>query len=362
MEGTSTLADALLDDLDDLSDVEEETYEEEDVSMQQEMVPESLSSQYDWWPRHQKRLLDDPELQKHVLVIRNIMDAKSKRANTTTDQQQQQQQQREEDHKLLVKSNEYLLAAANDLNTEHTSLCAAYEPKFPELEELVPDATQYVNAVRCIGNESDLTSKAVNDSLNGFLSNHQIITLSVAGSTSAGRPLTELELQRVDQIATYMEEIMAIRELLTQHIEQQMESTCPNMTALIGPSTSAKLLSLTGGLPALAKIPACNLQVLGQVKQSRNGMVSSSSSMATPHQGVLVQADLVQCCPRHLQPKVLKMVAAKLALAIRCDFVNADAGRTCTAASGRLFREQIEKKFVQLQEPDKAPVLKALPK
>jgi RNA processing factor Prp31 len=63
-----------------------------------------------------------------------------------------------------------------------------------------------------------------------------------------------------------------------------------------------------------------------------------------------------------MRSKALKLVAAKLALAIRCDFVNVDTGRPRTADPGRAFREQIEQKFAQLQEPDKAPVLKALPK
>jgi RNA processing factor Prp31 len=56
------------------------------------------------------------------------------------------------------------------------------------------------------------------------------------------------------------------------------------------------------------------------------------------------------------------VVAAKLALAVRCDFVNVNMGRSRTAVSGSKFREEIETKFEKWREPDQAPTLKALPK
>lgn len=357
MEGTSTLADALLDDLDDLSDVEVERKQEDEVEHpeQSESSEQQQQQQYAWWPQHQKRLLDDVGLQKHVNLIREYMEKKPTSTTITKEQQ-------EADHRLLVQSNQYLITAANDLTTAHASLCAAYETKFPELEELLPDATQYVKAVRTIGNETDLTTKTVNDGLNAFLTNHQIITLSVSGSTTAGRPLNSVELQKVDEIATYMESIMEIRALLTTFIEQQMEGLAPSMCALLGAATAAKLISLTGGLEALSKIPSCNLQVIGQVRHSGHSRAGVATGATQPHQGVLADCDLVQRCPRHLRRKALKMVADKLALVIRCDFTNVNTGRPRTAEHGRSFRDLIEKKFVQLQEPDKAPVLKALPK
>jgi U4/U6 small nuclear ribonucleoprotein PRP31 len=105
-----------------------------------------------------------------------------------------------------------------------------------------------------------------------------------------------------------------------------MESLAPSVCALVGPSTAAVLLGLAGGIAELSKIPTCNLQVLGQVKQnaaSRAGMLSSASK---PHTGILAKCELVKSCPSYLQKKALKVVAAKLALAARCDFVNVDAG------------------------------------
>jgi U4/U6 small nuclear ribonucleoprotein PRP31 len=358
MEATPTLADALLDDLDDLSDGGDDLVEAEKGNEDYGVGEDALGDDAGLDIDRSRHMLDEPLHVSHIGIIRDIMASSAMHNNVSSSDNKKGQQN---DHKLLVQSNQTLRAAAHDLATAHSALCQAYEPKFPELEELIPDATQYVKAVRSIGNETDLTVRSVNDALNTFLSNHQIITLSVAGSTTAGRLLTPEEFIQVDRIATYMEHVLEIEDLLTRYIEQQMEGTAPNMHALVGAPTAAKLLALTGGLAALSKIPACNLQVLGQVKHGRNGVVSSVASQQ-PHLGVLAQTELVTKCPRHLRPKAVKIVAAKLALAIRCDFVNLDTGRPRTPESGLAFRQQIEAKFAMWQEPDKAPVLKALPK
>ena len=378
MEGTLTLADALLDDLDDLDDLSDAAEEEEEESTRGvngggpsastlghdgEVDHHHSANGGDWWPhRFQKRFLDDPTLHQHLEHILN-----QKRSSNV-----------KQEHELLVKSNQYLSGAANDLSIAHDALCAAYRPRFPELEELIVTPAQYLQCVRILGNQHEIdtvltSNKTVQDAMAQFLTQHQIVTLSVSSSTTAGRRLTDEEWHCVDQIATYMEQVLNIQGKLTQYIAQQMETLAPSVCALVGPKVAAKLVALTGGLPQLAKIPACNLQVLGQAKHtssSRSTTMIAGSSLSSaavavpqqPHQGVLVECDLVQRSPRTMRSKALKLVAAKLALAVRHDHVNVDTGRPRSAEAGLQFRMQIEQKLVQLQEPDKAPVLKALPK
>ena len=369
MEGTQTLADALLDDLDDLSEAGEEEEEARDVNggpaaglLEHERdVDHERPGSDSWWPhRYQKRFLDDPALHQH---LERILHPKQ---NSRNDKQE---------HEWLVKSNQYLSGAANDLSIAHDALCAAYRARFPELEELIVTPPQYLQCVRILGNQHEIDSvltsnKTVQDAMAQFLTQHQIVTLSVSSSTTAGRRLTDEEWHCVDQIATYMEQVLNIQAKLTQYIAQQMEALAPSVCALVGSKVAAKLVALTGGLPQLSKIPACNLQVLGQAKHTSNsrstvmiaGASTSSSAPQQPHQGVLVECDLVQRSPRAMRSKALKLVAAKLALVVRHDHVNVDTGRPRSAEVGLQFRMQIEQKLEHLQEPDKAPVLKALPK
>jgi U4/U6 small nuclear ribonucleoprotein PRP31 len=357
MEATTTLADALLDDLDDLSDVDEtqDTQEEqggkESAENGEKAHDASASTNGGAVAFSKRRLLDDAGLQAHLKAVRACDSSKP-----SSDRKQQE----DAEHQLIIQSNKHLSNLANEMARAHGDLCAAYKPKFPELEELVVDPIKYKSAVRVIGNEMDMTR--VNDGLNEFLSSNQIITISVSSSTTAGRPLTPEEMDAVDKAATYMEEIAEAQQELTSFVESRMESLAPSVCALIGPSTAATMMGLAGGLAELSRIPACNLQVLGQVKQNATSRAGMSSIATKPHTGVLAECDLVKSVPSYLQKKALKVVAAKLALAARCDFINVDTGRTRSAESGRRFRGEIETKISDWQTQDKVQVLKALPK
>mmetsp|Transcript_22633 Transcript_22633/g.53687 ORF Transcript_22633/g.53687 Transcript_22633/m.53687 type:complete len:326 (+) Transcript_22633:1-978(+) len=184
----------------------------------------------------------------------------------------------------------------------------------------------------------------------------------MAGSTTSGRVLTESELEEVDSAATYMEQLLSIQEDLMKFVENSMESLCPSICALIGAPTAARLLGLVGGLHELTKIPSCNLQVLGQTKANSESRAGLSGGSIKQHTGLLADCDLIQSLSSMYQKKALKVVAAKLALVARFDFSNVDSGRKRSASAGVNYRNQLEEKFEKWQEPDKAPVRKALPK
>lgn len=50
---------------------------------------------------------------------------------------------------------------------------------------------------------------------------------------------------------------------LIAFVESRMTYIAPNLSAVVGTATAAKLLGAAGGLDALSKIPACNLTVRG---------------------------------------------------------------------------------------------------
>jgi U4/U6 small nuclear ribonucleoprotein PRP31 len=360
--GTGTLADSLLDDLDDLSDAEEDDVAAEkdhEGQEQQTKQPEgntrntAASAVAVAAAAGRTKLTEDATLLLHLTNIRHL-------DRQQHQQQQQQQQQQEYEHELMTLSNKHLVHLANELAKAHLDLCRAYSPKFPELRELISDPVQYKNAVRVISNEMDVTK--LTDQLNVILGSNQIITISVAASTSSGQPLTDSQLKQVDQCADYMDEIIHLQQELTAFVESRITALAPSMCALVGPTTAAKLVGLAGGLAQLSNIPACNLQVLGQVKHTASSQGGLSSISMQPHAGILAESTLVQGVPSYLQKKALKVLAAKLALAARCDFINVDTGRTRSASSGLAFRQEIVTKIAEWQTPHKAQVLKALPK
>lgn len=330
---TTTLADTLLDDLDDLSDDDDEEIEE---NIATSTSLSALVGGEEAEPCIASNFLDDALLQAHLKAIH----------------------ERPRDNDLIIPSNKFLSQVATELSTAHQDLIDAYSAKFPDLAELVLDPSSYKNAVQQIRNEMDVTRV----DLSSILTPNQIITISVAGSTTMGRPLTESELNKVDSVCQYMDELWNVQSELTNFVKNRMNDWAPNTSALVGPSIAAKLVGMAGGLAELSRIPACNLQVLGQVKANAAARGGLSTISTKPHTGILSDCDLVQSCPSYLHRKALKAVAAKLALAVRCDFVNVDTGRARNASSGEAFRAKVEEQIQQWQTPDKAQVLKALPK
>eukprot|EP00554_Chaetoceros_debilis_P016253 CAMPEP_0194125262 /NCGR_PEP_ID=MMETSP0150-20130528/59368_1 /TAXON_ID=122233 /ORGANISM="Chaetoceros debilis, Strain MM31A-1" /LENGTH=472 /DNA_ID=CAMNT_0038819061 /DNA_START=21 /DNA_END=1439 /DNA_ORIENTATION=+ len=415
----STLAESLLDDLDDLSDLDEGEDEVEvevennEVGAQKAEAPGRSSStgaanadddgdadmnsasitgeasgsgsgpgsaSATTIFKKKRRLVDDPKLQLHLKAIQTSLDANANTNNNAN-------------YNLMTACNKYLIAVQNELIQTHGDIILAYKPKFPELEELLPDAMAYKNAIKVLQNELDITLVTEQLMTDAHLTSNQIITLSVASSTTVGESLTSSQLAHVNHCISYFEQVLHIKSHLLGYIEVHMESMAPNTCILIGPTLAARIVATAGGMAELSRIPACNLQVLGQVRAtaaSRAGlstsiaMASATSGAANsnllgapnmamnmnmhmprpskPHEGMISESELYRRVPPPLQRKALKVICAKLALAIRCDYVNLTSGRKNSTESGMKFRAEIERKFAKLIEPDLAPVNKALPK
>lgn len=394
MDATTTLAESLLDDLDDLSDVEEggeedtETERTEPVDDNdgsngvvngEEEDTKNINSCEN--VKRTRRVIDDPNLSSHMTTIHQLQSTSTTTTNTDNDSI--------DDQTLITTSNKHLRTLETELTRTHTDLTTLYEPHFPELDDLVPDPLQYKNAIKVIQNHTDMT--LINEELNSIarLTANQIITLSVAGSTTAGSPLTTPQLHMINHRITQFETLQIIKHTILQFLANRMERTLPNTCTLIGPTLTARLLGAAGGMTELSRIPACNLQVLGQVKGtsgSRGGMGTSVVSAAAagganlnftpdgatmtmerttsfrPHEGIIAECALHRSVPLHLKRKALKVIAAKLALCIRCDIVNVETGRRRTQDTGLSLRRGIEETFGKWEDPDMAQVLKALPK
>ena len=342
---TNTLADNLLEDLDDLSDAEEQ----EEIPQKDEDSEDVKTNEVLPTPS-EKRLLSDAALLSHLSDIEQWGNLKPSSSKEYADKE----------YPLIVKSNKWLSKLGDELVSTHISLQQVYNEKFPELADLLPDPRQYQQAVETIGNEMDITR--VSEALNVFLTSNQVITLTVSGSTTGGRLLSETELAKCSELTSYMNQIHETQNKLKDFVTTRMQDLAPATTALTGPSVAAQLIGLAGGLVELSVIPACNLQVMGQVKQTSASRAGFATQNTQPHQGILVNTPLVQSVPQSERRKVLKWVAAKVALAVRCDATAVQQGRPRSAEPGEKFREELQKKIQQLQTPDQAPVLKALPK
>jgi len=137
-------------------------------------------------------------------------------------------------------------------------------------------------------------------------------------------------------------------------VSSRMNVLAPNLSAIVGTTTAAKLLGVAGGLNGLAKMPACNVHLLGAQKKIAAGF---STATQKRHTGFIFQSELVTQTPPEYQLKVQRTVGAKCALAARMDLERQRRDGTY----GELLREKIEKHIDKLAAPPPSKVVKALP-
>lgn len=132
--------------------------------------------------------------------------------------------------------------------------------------------------------------------------------ISVSATTTKGLPLDDATLANVLRAADEMLEMEAAQKLILEYVQSRMNLVAPNLSAIVGTGTAAKLIAVAGGLAALSKIPGCNVQVLGKDSKASLGL---SAHGQIKHVGFVYYSEIVQSTPPDYRKRVAKMVAAK---------------------------------------------------
>lgn len=259
-----------------------------------------------------------------------------------------------EDHpeyKLIVSCNELVQQIDDEVVTVYKFVVDLYSKKFPELESLVPGKLEYIKVVQTIGNEMDMTLVDLSQTLPNAL----VISVSMTGSTTSGQPLSESDLEQCMRGCDEALALDAARSQIIEFVETRMSMIAPNVCAVIDTVIAAQIMGLAGGLVALSKMPSCNLQVLGQMKNMNLGGFGSTAAL--PHTGLIYYSTTVQQAPPYLRMRALKVTAAKVALAARVDMHQSEP----SGAQGQRMRAEIDEKINKWQEVQQAKTKKALP-
>jgi U4/U6 small nuclear ribonucleoprotein PRP31 len=134
----------------------------------------------------------------------------------------------------------------------------------------------YARVVKAIGNEMDMTLV----DLDGVLPSATIMVVSVTGSTTNGQPLPEEALARALDGCQRALDLDEAKRRLLNFVESRMAFIAPNLSAVLGTQVAAQLMGTAGGLVALSRMPACNVQVLGAKRKVLGGMSSAAAVRA----------------------------------------------------------------------------------
>ncbi|KAF9263562.1 Nop domain-containing protein [Marasmius fiardii PR-910] len=254
------------------------------------------------------------------------------------------------EYNLIVQANNLSVDVDNEIMVVHKFIRDHYAPRFPELEQLVTDPSMYIRSVLALGNNEDLTKV----DLSGVLPAAIIMSVVVTATTTPGKMLSKEEWAAVERACELADRLEEARKKIFMYVSSRMNVLAPNLSAIVGTSTAAKLLGVAGGLNGLAKMPSCNVHLLGAQKKITAGF---STATQRRHTGFIFQSELVTSTPPEYQIKIQRTVGAKAVLAARMDLERQQRD----GSYGESLRDKIEKHIDRLAAPPPSKVVKALP-
>ncbi|MFA5381571.1 MAG: NOP5/NOP56 family protein [Candidatus Micrarchaeia archaeon] len=147
------------------------------------------------------------------------------------------------------------------------------------------------------------------------------IELYCTSILEGGLPNNIIEITKEDKrqlinIAKEILEVIKLKNNLEQYTNEVTKNIAPNVSYLIGPELTAKLIASVGGLKKLGVVPASTVQVLGAEKALFKHLKTGSKP---PKHGLIFQFAAVGKAPKKKRGKIARTVASKIVIAARAD-------------------------------------------
>ena len=222
-----------------------------------------------------------------------------------------------------------------------------YSLHFPELDKLVDDHRIYSSIVSKFGYRGEINEEGLIDL---GVRKDTATKIVEASKKSIGVDISDADIKAIKMLSDVVLDLYRIRAELTDYVDSVMREVAPNITALVGPTLGARLLSLAGSLEDLAKMPASTIQVLGAEKALFRALRKGGKP---PKHGVIFQYPAIHGSPRWQRGKIARALAAKLAIAARVD---AFSGRFIGDKLNEELKKRIEEiKTKYAQPPPRKP-------
>jgi len=212
-----------------------------------------------------------------------------------------------------------------------------YGLHFPEMDRIVERHDTYARLVLKLGNRRNFTQEAL---VSEGLPKETAEQLAKAASRSMGANLDDSDLGILQSFCGLMLDLYKFREKAENYVNECLKQVAPNMTAIIGASLSARLMSIAGSLENLAKMPASTLQVLGAEKALFRSLKTGARP---PKHGVIFQHTAIHQSPRWQRGKIARALSGKLSIAARVDAFRGEF-------VGDKLRANVDKKIEEIKE------------
>jgi nucleolar protein 56 len=217
-----------------------------------------------------------------------------------------------------------------------------YGLHFPEMDRIIEKHDTYARLVAKLGNRGNFTKESL---VNEGIPSETADQLASAARKSMGGEIEETDLQVLRSFCDLMLELYKFRGKSESYIDDVLKQVAPNMTAIVGASLSARLISIAGSLNNLAKMPASTLQVLGAEKALFRSLKTGARP---PKHGVIFQHTAIHQSPRWQRGKIARALSGKLSIAARVDAFGGEF-------MGEKLRDNVNKKVDEIKDRYKTP-------
>ncbi|KAI5450913.1 Nucleolar protein 56 [Naganishia albida] len=235
-----------------------------------------------------------------------------------------------------------------DVNTFAMRIREWYSWHFPELVKIVPsNPGQYARLVLLIGDKSSLTFDAADEkytstvaAIQEILDDDETMAKNVmdAAKTSMGSDINEIDLLNIKRFAERVVQLAGYRTSLRQYLVDKMNAVAPNLSALVGETIGARLISHAGSLTNLAKYPASTVQILGAEKALFRALKTKGN---TPKYGLIYHSTFIGRAGAKHKGRISRFLANKCSIACRIDCFS----DVPTNKYGEALRAQVEERL-----------------
>lgn len=247
---------------------------------------------------------------------------------------------------MIIQSIALLDQMDKDLNTFAMRVREWYSWHFPELKAIVKDNIMFARAAAFIQDKGSLVSseedKEKEDKLPGLieiLGDEDMAKAVVAAArTSMGMDCSAIDMVNIINFTQRMVKLAEFRKNLSLYLTDKMSVVAPNLSALIGDTVAARLISKAGSLTNLAKAPASTVQILGAEKALFRALKTKGN---TPKYGLIYHSTFIGRADAKNKGRISRYLANKCSIATRIDSFSDEPSRLY----GEKLREQVEERL-----------------
>lgn len=250
---------------------------------------------------------------------------------------------------MIIQSIALLDQMDKDINTFAMRVREWYSWHFPELKDVVKDNIMFARAAAYIGEKKSICTGKKDqdedeemDKLPGLIEilgdEETAKAVQAAAKTSMGMECSAVDMVNIVNFTQRMVKLAEFRKNLSNYLTEKMAVVAPNLSALIGDTVAARLISKAGSLTNLAKAPASTVQILGAEKALFRALKTKGN---TPKYGLIYHSTFIGRADAKNKGRISRYLANKCSIATRIDSFSDEPSRLY----GEKLRDQVEERL-----------------